>query len=94
MLTRNRADLRRGVLGDGPPGTVRRPDADPVAGGDARRQQAQGERVDVGLQLRVGPAAAGGDVQQSVAVREAVDRLSKFFPIVSPSSEMSDTSDV
>jgi hypothetical protein len=53
----DRADLRGRVLGERPLGAVRRPDPDPVALGDAQLDQAEGERVHVGGEFRVRPAA-------------------------------------
>ena len=70
-VDQDRADLRRGVLDEHPLGAVRRPDADPVALGD-RRRASRPERhlVDLGVELGVGPAAAGGHVDQRLTVAE------------------------
>ena len=70
----DRADLGGGVLGDGPLGPVRRPDANAVALGDARAEQAVGEGINLVLQLRVAVAQAGRDVDQGEAVGEGGGR--------------------
>ena len=69
-VDQDRADLGGGVLGDDPLGPVGRPDADPVALGDAQAEQGVGEGIDLVLQLRVGEAQPGGDVDQGEAVGE------------------------
>ena len=67
-VDQDRADLRGGVLRDRPLGAVRRPHADPVALADPGPDQADGERVDVAVQLGPGPASAGGELDQRLAV--------------------------
>ncbi len=62
------ADLRRGVLDERPLGDVRRPDADPVALGQPRREQPERHRVDVVAQLAVGPPPAGRHLHQRLGV--------------------------
>ena len=64
----DRADLGRGVLQLCPFRAVRRPDADPVALLDTQADQAVGERVDVGTQLRVGPAPGAVVLDQRLPV--------------------------
>ena len=59
-VDQDRAELGGGVLGEGPLGAVRRPDADAVALVDAGCQQAEGEGVDLGVQLRVGEPRPDG----------------------------------
>ena len=68
-----RADLGRGELQQSPLRTVRRPDADPVAGVDPAGQQAQGQRRDVGVELGVRPAATTGDVDQRFGIGQTRD---------------------
>ena len=55
-VDQDQAGLGGGELGDHPLGIVGRPDADPVAGLEAQRQEPGGEGVDLGVQLGVGPA--------------------------------------
>ena len=91
----DRADLGGGVLGDGPLGAVGRPDANPVPLADARREQAEGESVDLSLQLRVAVAQArGGSSTRASRPGKAATVRSKFAPIVSPSSGVSLVADV
>ncbi len=68
-VDQDRADLGGGVLRDRPLGAVRCPHADPVALGDARSDQADGQRVDVAVELRPGPAASAGELDQRLTVR-------------------------
>ena len=70
----DRAHLRGGVLGDRPLGTVRRPDPDPVPGGDAGGQQATGDLVDGGVQLGPAPPASGAHLDQRLPVAALGDR--------------------
>ena len=79
-VDQDRADLRGRVLHEHPLGAVRRPDADPVALGDAQRQQAERERVDVGVQLAVGPAPVRRHVDQRLAVAAAGHRALQVGP--------------
>ncbi len=67
-VDQDRADLGGGVLHDRPLRAVRRPDADPVALGDARGDQAAGQGVHVGVERGVGPAPPGRHLDQGVAV--------------------------
>ena len=72
-VDQDRADLGGGVLGEGPLGAVRRPDPDAVALGDARVEEAEGERVDFGVQSRVAQPDAGRQVHQGEPVGVAGD---------------------
>ena len=73
-VDQDRADLGRGVLQQRPLGHVRRPDPHPVALGHAVPEQAQGQRVDVGPQLRVGPPPPGRHVDQRLPPGTGRDR--------------------
>ncbi len=93
-VDQDRADLGGGVLHQRPLGAVRRPDADPVALRDPGRDQPPGERVDVGVERRPGPAATGGHLDQRLAVPVRRDRalevaadrlLEQRHGVVSPS---------
>ena len=67
-VDQDRADLGGGVLGDRPLGAVGGPDPDPVALADAGPDQPDREGVDVGVELGPGPAPAGRDLDQRLAV--------------------------
>ena len=66
MFTRIGADLRGRVLDEDPLGAVRRPDADPVALGDADLQERRRDPVDRIVELLVTPPASGRDVDERV----------------------------
>ena len=67
-VDQDRPDLRGGVLDQRPLRAVRRPDPDPVALLDPGRDQAAGQRVDVGVELGPGPPPAAGHLDQRLAV--------------------------
>ena len=65
----DRADLRRGVLRDRPLGAVGCPHTDAVALDDAARDQPPREQVDVVVELAVGPAPPGAELDERLMVR-------------------------
>ena len=70
-VDQDQAGLGGGELRHHPLRVVGRPDADPVAGLEAQRQQAGGEGIDLGLQLGPGPAQALLADDQGIALRPA-----------------------
>ena len=74
------ADLRGGELHQRPLGAVRPPDADAVALADARTDQAARDGVDVGLQLRPGPAPPARALDQRLAVGVRRDGARQVVP--------------
>ncbi len=71
------ADTGGGVLDEDPLGAVDRPDADPVALGDALGEQGPRHLVDGGAELGVGPAPSGRHVDEGLAVRVGGDRAAE-----------------
>ena len=65
--------LGGGELGDDPFGIVGRPDADPLAGLEAERDEAGGEGVDLALQLAIVPADVLMADDQRVALGKTLD---------------------
>ena len=87
-VDQDRADLRGGVLGERPLGAVRRPDADPVALGDAGRRSARARTASTSRSSSgPGPAPAGRELDQRLAVGVGRDRRARSSsPIVCSSS--------
>ena len=69
----DRADLRGRVLRDRPLGAVGRPDADPVPLRHPRAEQAGGERVDVTVEVGVGPPSPARELDERLAVTVRCD---------------------
>ena len=67
-VDQDRADLGGGVLRDRPLRAVGRPHPDPVALRDAGADQPAGEGVHVAVELGVGPASAGGELDERLVV--------------------------
>jgi hypothetical protein len=84
----DQAGLGGGELGDDPFGVVRRPDADPLAGLEAERDEAGGEGIDLALQLAVIPAYVWWRTISASRSGKRSTMRSKCTPIVSPISGM------
>src|SRR5580693_2313307 len=80
----NGADLRRGVLHDGPLRAVRRPDTDALTALHAEGHQTPRYHIDLGVEFGVGPPTVARDavaqVDQRLAIRVGRDDALEVLP--------------